>query len=109
MEGIPESDWKTFKRLRKAALQRFSQRILDECRKICSSEQATPHERYLQLTEGLDRRREEMSRMFDDLRRSTAVPCLTAMDAAELLEESELAELSDETRRRIKLARGLGH
>jgi hypothetical protein len=31
---IPESDWKTFKRVRLVALERFSQRVLDDCQRI---------------------------------------------------------------------------
>ena len=107
MEHISEQDWKTFNRLRRVALERLSQRILDECQRICSDTQATAHERYLKLTETVDSRRDEMARAFDDFRRSTAVLCLRAMDSAGLLEESELAELTEATRRRIELARGV--
>lgn len=101
MERIPERDWKTFKRLREVALERLSQRVLEECGRICSDTEETPHERYRKLIRTVESRRDDMARAFGDLRRSTAVLRLAQMNALELLRESELAQLTEKTRGRL--------
>jgi hypothetical protein len=69
---IAESDWKTFKRARLVALERFSQRVLDDCQRICCDESLSAHARYGELYQLLHDRDREMSSAFDDFRRSTA-------------------------------------
>ena len=76
---IPESAWKTFKRVRLLALERFSQRVLDDCQRICCDESLSAHERYGELYQLLRDRNREMSAAFDDFRRSTARLCLKLM------------------------------
>jgi len=46
---IKESDWKTFRRLRELALDRYCQRVLDEVRIIVEKSGDTNHKRYLAL------------------------------------------------------------
>lgn len=103
MQSISESDWKVFRQLREVALERLSQRILDECQDICSDTQTPAHKRYLTLTRTIDNRRDEVARAFDDFRRSTAILSLRVINAMDLLEESELALFTQETRRKIEL------
>ncbi|WP_149195419.1 peptide ABC transporter substrate-binding protein [Luteimonas suaedae] len=96
---IRESDWKVFKRLRAIALERLSQRILDECREICAREGATAHERYGELYGLIRERNREMAQAFDGFSRSDAVLQLRLIRAHDLLTEAEMAEFSEETRR----------
>ena len=100
---IPESDWKTFKRVRLLALERFSQRVLDDCQRICCDESLTAHERYGELYQLLQDRDREMSAAFDDLRRSTARLCLTLMRRQGLVTDEEMTEFSPEIQRATKL------
>jgi hypothetical protein len=47
MHDIKESDWKTFKPLRRQALERFCGRVLDEVARIGSDQTKNTHERYI--------------------------------------------------------------
>jgi hypothetical protein len=99
---IAESDWKTYKRLRDLAQERFSQRVLDECRRICGDESLPVQERHLELSRFLRERDREMPMIFDSLRRSTAVLCLMAMGSRGLLTDEEVSELSPELQRTVR-------
>ena len=96
-----ESDWKTFKRLRVIALDRFSQRILDQSQTICSKTALTAHERYGELYDLVRIEDKEMASMFDNFRRSSADLCLRLMVMHKLLTEEELSEFSAEMRRAL--------
>ncbi len=93
---IAESDWKIFKRVRTLALERFSQRVLDACQRICCDVSLSAHERYGKLYRLLQDRDREMSRTFDDLRRSTAVHCLMLMRHHGVVTDEETLEFSPE-------------
>ena len=101
--NITESDWRAFKKVRERALQRFSQRVLDDCLRICQENGATAHERYLNLYRLLQDRDQEMARTFDDPRRSTAKLCLLLMRRQGLVTDEEMAEFSPEVQRAARL------
>ncbi|HEX7363477.1 MAG TPA: hypothetical protein VF283_23545 [Bryobacteraceae bacterium] len=73
-----EADWKVFKKVRMIALERFSQRVLDQSQAICNKQSLTTHQRYRELYKLLQVRNKEMAQAFDDFRRSTAVFCLSS-------------------------------
>lgn len=100
---IAESDWKIFKRVRTLALERFLRRVLDACQRICCDESLSAHERYGRLYRLLQDRDREMSRTFDDLRRSTAVPCLMLMRHQRVVMDEEMLEFSPEVQRATNL------
>lgn len=100
---IAESDWKTFKRIRLLALERFSQRVLDDCQRICRDESLSAHERYRALYALLENRDREMSAAFDDFRRSTAKLCLGLMRRQGVVTDEEKMEFSPEVQRGIAL------
>lgn len=91
---ISESDWKIFKRVRLLALERFSQRVLDDCQRICRDESLSAHERYRALYALLEGR--DMSAAFDDFRRSTARLCLKLMRWQRVVTDEEMMEFSPE-------------
>jgi hypothetical protein len=93
---IPESDWTTFKRVRLLALERFSQRVLDDCQRICCDESLSAHERYRALYALLEDRDREMSAAFDDFRRSTARLCLKLMRRQGVVTDEEMMAFSPE-------------
>lgn len=91
---IAESDWKVFKKLRALALERFSQRVLDECQAVCRKERVTAHDRYGELYGLIHERNKEMALAFDDFRRSTATLYLRLMVRYDLLTKEELSQFS---------------
>ena len=96
---IAESDWKKFKRVRTLALERFSQRVLDDCERIHGDESVTAYERYLELYRLFQDRDREMAKTFNDLRRSTASLCLMLMWRQGLVTDEEMSEFSPEVQR----------
>lgn len=105
MRHIAESDWKTFKKLRAVALDRFCRRVLDESQGICGNESLSTHERYGKLYGLLQDRDREMADAFDNPRRSTAIMCLMLMVSLGLLTDDELSEFSPEVQRRAHEAK----
>ena len=103
--SIRESDWKIFKRLRAMALERFSQRVLDECQEICSKRDSPAHERYGELYGLIHERNRDMALAFDNFSRSSALLCLQLIRMHDLLTETEVAEFSEETQSATKVAR----
>lgn len=100
---IAESDWKAFKRIRILALERFSQRVIDDCQRICRDESLTAYEKYGDLYQLLRERNREMSTAFDDLRRSTAALCLMLMRRHGLVTDEEVMEFSPDIQRATEL------
>ena len=98
----PEADWKTFRELREVALQRFSQRILDEVERVTQHVQKTAHERYVDIFRLVRARDREMAAAFNDPRRSQMVAQLAAIYAHDLLQSDEFARFSDSTRDTVK-------
>ena len=96
--AIKESDWKVFKRLRAVALERLSQRILDESQTICNKAGASPHERYLELYNHIQDRNRDIARAFDMFSRNSATLSLLGIRSLGLLTDEELAEFSEEIR-----------
>lgn len=103
MTQISEPDWKIFKTLREAALDRFSRQILEESVSICSDTDIPAHQRYLKLYDHIRTRDRELANAFDDFRRSTALMCLRLMRRMGLLTDAEISAFSHESRRVINL------
>ena len=70
--GFPESDWRVLRTVKEAALDRYCARVLADCIAVMRGE-GTAHERYLRLSALLRSRDDDLSRAFDDVRRSTAM------------------------------------
>jgi hypothetical protein len=93
-----EADWKKFTKLKKVALERFCEKVLDESRKICDRENTTAHENYLALYEVIRKRDQELARIFDDHSRSRADLQLLGMYNFELVSDDDLSQFSEEIR-----------
>ena len=106
---IDESDWKHLRRLHKVALERFSERILDELEEILANSSKNYHERYLEVYGLIDRRNEDMAMAFDDLRRSRAFDHIAAMCRLGLLTKEEFSGFTEPSQERIKLFLGSWH
>jgi len=92
-----EADWKKFTKLKKVALERFCQSILNESQALCAKETLTAHERYLQLYRIIQTRDEELGRAFDGHSRSRADLQLREMYIKGLVTDDELSQFSSET------------
>lgn len=98
---IEESDWKLLRQFHQVALDRFCQRILDEIDRCNLDSGMSPHQRYLEIFKLIELRDKELARIFDDLRRSTALVVLLALRSNNLLLEDEFKRLSTPTQNRI--------
>jgi hypothetical protein len=99
--GIPESDWKLFRRLEPIALDRFCSRVLDEAARIAGEPGKTSHERYLKLYKFIREQDRDLAAAFDDHRRSTALQKLAQIYALGLLTEAELGDFTEGTRETV--------
>lgn len=98
MREIKESDWKLLKQIHSQALERFCEPVLLEIERINCDTAKGFHQKYLDIFEALHRHDKEMARIFDDLRRSTALIHLATMKARGLVTNDELSRVSQETR-----------
>jgi hypothetical protein len=96
--GFPESDWKVFRALREIALERLCERILDEASTIISDSGSTHHERFGQLFSLIRDRNHDVARGFDGPKRSAMLAQLSVIHSLGLLEKSDMARFSTETR-----------
>lgn len=100
--GFPESDWKVFRKVREAALERFCRRILEEIQEISAKSEMSWHERYLGVWKLLKRRDSRLGNAFNDPRRSVMMIQLSVIVSLGLLEPDEIAQFSEETRERVE-------
>ena len=95
---IRESDWKILRQLHKIALDRFCEHVFSEIEGIAADQSTSPYERYVSLYKTVQSRDKEISNLFDNLKRSTALLQIAALHAHGLLENEEYMRFSEETR-----------
>ena len=100
--NIPESDWKTFRELREAALQRFCKRVLEELLSLIRDDSRSHHERYLAVFGLIQERDEQLAHAFNEPARSRMIIQLAAIHALGLLLPGELERFTQDTRRVIE-------
>jgi hypothetical protein len=99
MRQIPEADWNLLSRtIAPKALERLSERILQEVAAVSADRSKSFHDRYVLVYQLILRRDDEMDSTFSGLRRSTSLNQLLAMRTRELITEEEFLEFSEETR-----------
>ena len=98
-----ESDWKKFTKLKKIALERFCESVLDESRVLCDREDLTAHERYSDIYKIIQKRDKELGRAFDGHSRSRADQQLRDMYNKGLVTDDELSKFSEETQNLVLL------
>jgi hypothetical protein len=102
MRDFPEADWKVFKKLSPVALERFCGRVLGEVESTLAKPGESAHERYTRIYKLMRDRDKELSRAFDDFRRSTAFMQIGTMYSMGLITEEELMPFTPPTREGIK-------
>jgi hypothetical protein len=103
---IKESDWKVLRRLHSIALERYCQLILEEV-KLATACNDSYHDCYLKVYRLIQDRDETMARVFDDLRRSTALVLLLNIINEGLLTDEELKQFSQELQSRIQAIKSI--
>ena len=102
---LPESDWKAFRKLREAALERFCEQVFSEIRLIASDRNKTAHARYLFVYELIHERDDQIARAFNNPRRSAAVLQLATMRSLDLITEAELQSFTPRTQSVVEALR----
>ena len=87
-----------------AKLAQACARILDQAESIIRERQGKEHEAFLKLWHAVEEGNEDIARMFDDVRRSSAISKLMAWRRHGLLNDEELALFSTTTQ--VAIARG---
>src|SRR5436190_111226 len=95
-----ESDWWGFRRLHSIALERFSQRVLEEVREAAECK-TNYHDCYCKVYR-LIRNHDKRMGCLHDPRRSSAFLLLAYIVGEELLTEEELEQFSRESQAHIK-------
>jgi hypothetical protein len=93
---IPESDWRVFREVRAAALERFCTQILAEATREIANPGKSSHEKYLSLYKLIERHDHDIARAFNNPRRSTACMQMRVMHSMGLFTEVEVQRFSPE-------------
>ena len=107
MREFPEADWKALRKLREVALEKFSERILDQVVRVSSDSGKSFHERYLAVWRLLQKHDKQVADAFNNPRRSHALEQLTIMYSLGLVGQQDLRKFSSETQEVIKMLMGL--
>jgi len=100
--GIPERDWKKLRTLKDIALNIACERIFHKINQVIESRGAESHKYYLKLWKVMQEEDKEISLMFDDLKRSTAIFKLAMWKRNGILSGEDFKELTEETQKRIE-------
>jgi hypothetical protein len=93
-----EADWQHLRKLKPLALDRFCARILGQIAQASHAAGKSNHERYLAVFRLIERRDKDIARAFNDMRRSTALNCILAMNKLGLFTAEEIAGFSQGVR-----------
>jgi hypothetical protein len=96
---INESDWKKFKSLKEAALERFCAQVLADSGRIIEQTGASSHSRYLSLYKAIQDADRTLAWLFDDHSRSKATIQLMMLRNEGLVQDNELEGLSEQFRK----------
>lgn len=103
LRSITESDWKVFRRLHPVAMDRFCEQVLRDISAVTSRDASSHHERYSEIYKIVRAQQMTLVKLFDDLRRSTALMQLRMICSHGLLTSEEIAQFSAEAQDEIKL------
>ncbi len=98
---VPEADWKKFRLLKEPLLNRLAERINMHIELILHDSSLSPHEKYIEVFQEMEKSNDIISRCFDDLRRSRFVDHVLSCYRENLFTEAEFSEFSDDTKQLI--------
>ena len=94
MDNMKESDWKIFRELHPIALQRAFDQTAPEIQRLSTEAGKSSKDRFWATFDYLKDQREEIGRLFDDFRRSTALLQLAFIVRKNYITADELARFS---------------
>ena len=98
---IPEKDWKKLRSIENEAINAACDSIFNKITTIIESRGTDNHKAYLRLWKVIKKEDEQISLMFDDLKRSSAIFKLAIWRKNGILSDKDFNELTEETRNRI--------
>ena len=101
--GIPERDWKKLRSLKDSALDTACERVFQKISEVIEARGTQNHKYYLKLWELMREEDKEVSLMFDDLKRSTAIFKLAMWKRNGILSSEDFSDLTEETQERIEV------
>ncbi|OEU72643.1 MAG: hypothetical protein BA864_13395 [Desulfuromonadales bacterium C00003093] len=101
MSKILEKDWKKARSMKNGTLDLACQRILDSVSKIISDKEKSAHARYLELWKILEMEDDNISLMFNNMKRSSAIIQLARWKFNDLISERDLESFSPDTHKAI--------
>ena len=104
---IPEKDWKKLRSLKDSAINIACERIFQKIKILIESRGSESHKYYLRLWKVMEEEDKEISLMFDDLKRSTAIFKLAMWKKNGILSGEDFEELTEKTRQRIETICGI--
>ncbi len=102
LKDIKEADWKKYRVVHKAALERFCDKVLSEIQYFAGERERSSHERYLEIYKRIKERDKELSGLFDPMKRSTAVFQLAGLRYHKLVSDDGFARFSEELRESVE-------
>ncbi len=99
---IAEQDWRVLRNMQPALLNRLCNKSLAEVLAILGESSFPAHERYFKISKLTEQRDLQISRLFDDLKRSNAAIRLTMMKKESVITNEDLANFSAELRSLIE-------
>jgi len=105
---ISEADWKRFTKVKKTALERQTQTIVNEIADICANDPKSYEERYHAIWAHLKKRDKEIALAFDGHSRSSALFQLVAIRALGIVTDEELAGFSETMRSDVEKVLSIG-
>jgi len=89
MDINTEAEWKLFRELRVVALERLSERLLEDLRNIAEDTELTWHQRYKKVYRRMEEGDEDVAAAFNDPRRSTYALQLLWFNSLDLLTDDK--------------------
>jgi hypothetical protein len=99
---IKESDWTIFKEVREIALRRYFDQATAELERLLADKSKESRERFWSVHESIEKSRDEMRRLFDDVRRSTALMQLAFIRVHGVVTDEEMGRFSAEAREYVQ-------
>ena len=102
IDDIPEKDWEKLRSFKDQALNIACERIFHKINKVIESRGAESHKSYSKLWKVMEEEDKEVSLLFDDLKRSTAIYKLAIWKRNGILSDDDFEELTEETQKHIE-------
>jgi hypothetical protein len=98
---IPERDWKKMRSMKDELLNMACDRILEKVQKVIDARGNESHKSYLELWQVLRTEDDQVSPMFDEFKRNTAIFKLSVWHRNSIIGDEKLSHSGEETKERV--------